>query len=287
MQKSRVNVSLVIPAYNEESHLAACLEAVARQTVKPFEVIVVDNNSTDATATIARRFPFVRVVRETRQGVMYARDAGFDAARGDVIGRIDVDTHMRPDWVAQVQRIFAGADVDAVSGSIGFYDVPFNKLFGRLDSLFRRYLAFTLARRNELFLYGGNMAITKDAWQAVRGQVCHNRDFHEDIDLAAHFAHSDFRLAYDRALRVNVSARRVDSAFGSYYPYVVDNSRTYAAHGLRGRLYMYPVEILVVIFYPVLRMLYRSFDPETRKFSLKRMINPPYRARVSPVGETV
>ena len=287
MQKSRVNVSLVIPAYNEESHLAACLEAVAKQTVMPFEVIVVDNNSTDTTAAIAARFPFVRVVRETRRGVMYARDAGFDAARGDIIGRIDVDTHVLPDWVAQVQRVFADASIDAASGSIGFYDVPFRRLFGKLDSLFRHYLAYTLARRGELFLYGGNMAITREAWQAVRSQVCHDRDFHEDIDLAAHFAHSDFRLAFDPGMRVNVSARRVDSAWGSYYPYVVDNSRTYAAHGLRGRMYMYPVEILVMIFYPLLRLLYRSFDPDTRKFSLKRMLNPPYHARVSPVGETV
>src|SRR4051812_42172740 len=101
-----MNVSIVIPVYNEADQLAACLQAIARQTVRPLEVIVVDNNSTDGTAAIAKRFPFVRLLTEKKQGVVHARNTGFKATRGGIIGRIDADTILPPTWVAQVQTIF-------------------------------------------------------------------------------------------------------------------------------------------------------------------------------------
>lgn len=282
--KSRVRVSIVIPAYNEENHLHACLVAIARQTVAPFEVIVVDNNSTDATVSVAKRFPFVTVIHEQQQGVVHARDAGFAYATGDVIGRIDVDTLLSPTWVATVQQIFANEAVDAVSGSIGFYDVPFDGFFARVDGFFRNYLATNLARRNELFLYGSNMAIRRSVWGSISKQLCHNPTFHEDIDMAAHFAHSAYQVVFDSALRADVSARRIDTGVKTYYNYVFANSRTYAAHGLKGRFYMYPVELLVLIFYAPLRLLYRSYSPETHRFSLRAMFQPA-RTRVSPVSD--
>ncbi len=105
-----LSLSLVIPAYNEERHLAACLDAVSRQAVMPSEVIVVDNNSTDRTAEIARSYPFVRVVQEPRQGIVFARNAGFDAARGDIIGRIDADTIIPSDWTKHVLAFFCRAN---------------------------------------------------------------------------------------------------------------------------------------------------------------------------------
>lgn len=282
--KSRIRVSIVIPAYNEERYLAACLQAIEQQTIAPFEVIVVDNNSSDATADVARQFSFVTVIHEPKQGVMHARNAGFDAAKGDVIGRIDVDTILSPTWVATVQQVFADPTVDAASGSIGFYDVPFRQFFGRLDRFFRNYLAVNLARRNELFLFGGNMAIRRTVWRGIAADLCHNKHFHEDIDMAAHFAHSAYRLVYAADLRADVSARRVDSDAKTYYHYVFANSRTYAAHRLKGRYYMYPVELLVLIFYVPLRLLYRSYSPQTNRFSLRAIFNSD-RVRVSPISD--
>jgi glycosyltransferase involved in cell wall biosynthesis len=88
------NISIVIPVYNEAERIAACLESIAAQTVTPLEVIVVDNNSTDATVSIARSFPFVRVITAKCQGVIHARNRGFNAARGEIIGRIDADTRL-------------------------------------------------------------------------------------------------------------------------------------------------------------------------------------------------
>ncbi|MGH7240874.1 MAG: glycosyltransferase family 2 protein, partial [Candidatus Saccharimonadales bacterium] len=69
MSHTHVRISLVIPAYNEESHLADCLEAALAQTMPFYEIIVVDNASTDGTAQVAARYEGVRVVREAQRGI--------------------------------------------------------------------------------------------------------------------------------------------------------------------------------------------------------------------------
>src|SRR5438309_1400799 len=102
-----MKVSIVIPVYNEGPALGACLDAIARQTSRPFEVIVVDNNSSDDTVPIARHYGFVRLIHEKRQGVVHARTAGFNAARGDIIARIDGDTILPENWVASCKEVFA------------------------------------------------------------------------------------------------------------------------------------------------------------------------------------
>jgi hypothetical protein len=131
------------------------------------------------------------------------------------------------------------------------------------------------------------MAMRRQAWQAIKPQLCVSREFHEDQDMAAHFAHSSYKLTFDESLHVRISARRLDSPLSSYYPYVVANSRTYAAHGLRGRVYMYPIEFLAVVFYVPLRLLYRAHDPATGKLSFRRMLRRPASLRVSPVADSI
>src|SRR5689334_10679087 len=106
MKKYSMKTSIVIPVYNEAAQLGACLRAIAQQTVKPLEVIVVDNNSTDGTRAVAEAYDFVTVLEEPRQGVVHARSRGFDAARGDIIARIDADSILPADWLANVETVF-------------------------------------------------------------------------------------------------------------------------------------------------------------------------------------
>src|SRR3982751_3455353 len=118
-----MNVSIIIPVYNEEGYLAACLDAVAAQQEKPFEVIVVDNNSTDASHKIAQGYTFVRIIAEKQQGTVFARNAGFEAAKGDILARIDADTRIPKDWVARLTRTFTDEpETAAITGSPMLYD---------------------------------------------------------------------------------------------------------------------------------------------------------------------
>ena len=102
-----VNISLVIPAHNEEKYLPGCLESIAPHVNRFLEVIVVDNASTDATAQIARRFEFARVIHEPRKGLLWARQRGFLESRGDHLAYMDADCRMPQAWADIVQREFS------------------------------------------------------------------------------------------------------------------------------------------------------------------------------------
>lgn len=233
MNQSRRRVSIVIPAYNEEHHLRACLDAIAAQTVKPLEVIVVDNNSGDRTAAIAAEYPFVRLVTVPQQGRVFARNAGFDAARGDILGRIDADIVLPSHWVSHLEAFYTkagNADV-AWSGGGSFYNVRLPRLVSFAYSL----LAFRLNKLllGHYTLWGSNMALTRVQWQAVRAGVCTRNDIHEDLDLAIHLAGHTYRIAYDASLKVRAELRRVNTERHALREYLEWWPRTLRIHGVK------------------------------------------------------
>ena len=111
--ENRLKLSLIVIAYNEEAVIGKCLEAISKQTIMPYEVIVVDNNSNDRTAEISRTFAFVKLVKETSQGMIAARNKGFEVATGDIFGRIDADTVIGPRWAERVIHDFSSYDMTA------------------------------------------------------------------------------------------------------------------------------------------------------------------------------
>jgi glycosyltransferase involved in cell wall biosynthesis len=233
-------VSLVIPAYNEESTIERCLLAAVRQTQAPREIIVVDNRSTDGTAAVVRRLAEshpdagIRLLRQfDAQGLVPTRNAGFAAAKGDVIGRIDADSVIAPDWVANVSRAMGDPAVGAVTGPVTYYDVP---VFGSSpvsDDLVRRSL-WHLGKRRCPFIYGSNMAIRAQAWRAIEDSACPDHDdvLHEDIDLAVHLKQTGIRVAYVPRMRAGVSARRLESSPSSFRAYTHRFNATYESHGI-------------------------------------------------------
>jgi glycosyltransferase involved in cell wall biosynthesis len=282
----RLNVSIVIPAYNEESHLRLCLESVAKQTVQPFEVIVVDNNSTDATAAIARLFPFVRLISESRQGVMYARDCGFDAARGEIIGRLDADSIVEPNWVETIHKVFQDKSVDAATGTVRYREVCLSSVFNAIDFRIRSFMARRCAPLGEQSMQGVNLAIRKSAWEAVKSDVCHERRHHEDLDLSAHLAIAKYKAIFEPRMIVTNTARQADAHPKTFFEYAISNPRTYRIHGLKSSCYMYPITWCVIALYVPIRIAYRSYNPTTGKFSLRHLISPVVVNRVSPVARS-
>ena len=274
-----MKISIVIPVYNEEERLAACLQAVARQTVSPFEVIVLDNNSTDNTVAVALQFPFVTVLHEGRQGVVHARTTGFNAASGDIIGRIDADTVIDMDWVATLQTIFTDSDVVAVTGSVYYYDVIKPALSGRFDLFFRQRLARQLG--NEVFLCGSNMALRRSAWRQVRAEVCAQPGLHEDFDLAVHLETHGGRVVFDKRLRVGISVRRFGISFKNCWQYMVIAPRTYAVHGRRSQWHMYSIIAIISLSYWFVWLNCNAYDPETKRLSW-RQLRLTGTARVNP-----
>lgn len=276
-----MKISIVIPVYNEAATLAACLEAIAAQTVRPHQVIVVDNNSADGSAALAEAYEFVTLLREPRQGVVHARTRGFDAARGDVIARIDADTLLPPDWLACVKAIFEDESVAAVSGAAHYYDFALDGLADRLDGYFRERLARKLKNAN--FLWGANMAVRRSAWLGVRSRLCRQAHLHEDFDLAIHLQEQGHRVAYDKNLVAAVSSRRIDSSLMAYLRYTLVSPRTYAWHRLSRRRHMYPVILVCWLAYLPGRFIYRAYNPQTGEFSLSQLLTATS-SRVDPTA---
>jgi glycosyltransferase involved in cell wall biosynthesis len=274
------NISIVIPVYNEADRLADCLTAIAALEMSPLEVIVVDNNSTDDTAAVARRFDFVTVLHEKRQGVTYARNRGFDAAKGEIIARIDADTVVAPDWTRQINQLFTDTSVAAVSGAISYYDIAFRSVIDKFDLLIRGWLARRM--QNRVFLLGANMALRRSAWQAVRSHLCGQSNMHEDLDLAVHLAEVGQRVAYSPLLIAGVSGRRADTKAKDFYEYVMLSPQTYEYHAAIEYKYMYPVIIFVLLHYIPLRILFRGYNTQTQRFSWRLLLSDESAARVNP-----
>ncbi|HET7060517.1 MAG TPA: glycosyltransferase family A protein [Candidatus Saccharimonadales bacterium] len=281
-----MKISIVIPVYNEEAQLGACLEAIAQQTVKPYEVLVVDNNSTDGTATTAQSFGFVTLLREPRQGVVHARSRGFDAARGDIIARIDADTILPPDWLDNVRAVFKDQSVDAVSGVALYYNVAAAWLFNAIDLFFRRRLSWQL--KDRVYLWGANMAMRRSAWRLVKPALCESAGMHEDYDIAIHLQELGGKVTFDERLLASVSSRRIDVNYLDFMRYVWVSPGTYAQHGIRQRWHMYWIVLVCAVGYLPARMLHRGYDPLNGRFAWSRMFGQQTTApRVDPTTHVI
>lgn len=229
----RKSLSIIIPAYNESRYLAACLDAIAAQTEAPDQVIVVDNNSTDDTVAIAKTYSFVTLVRAKQQGVVHARNAGFDANECDIIGRIDSDCRLPPHWVRYVKDFYDHQPYanTALTGGV----ICYNLRFPRLVSIIQDQLVFRLNRflLGHYILFGSNMAIPAKLWRKVRGQACSRTDIHEDLDLSIHLHRRGYLIAYRAGLRVPVKMRRVRSERRELWQNLLWWPQTLKIHGNR------------------------------------------------------
>ncbi len=278
-----MKISIVIPVYNEADSLGACLEAIARQTLKPHEVIVVDNNSTDNTPDIAESYDFVTLLREPRQGVAHARARGFDAAHGDIIARIDSDSILPTDWLESVREVFADESIDASSGVALYYNVAAAWLFNAIDLFFRRRLSWQL--KDRVYLWGANMAIRRDAWHRVKSTLCECAGMHEDYDIAIHLQELGGKVTFDERLRASVSSRRIDAGYLDFMRYVWVRPKTYAKHGIREHWHMYWVVAICAIGYLPARILHRGYDIAIDRFSWRRLLTSDATvARVDPTS---
>ncbi|KAJ8140688.1 hypothetical protein OY671_006127 [Metschnikowia pulcherrima] len=183
------------------------LGSVVAGTVAPLEVVVVDNASRDDSALVARRWGAV-VVREERVGIPAAAATGYDAARGDVIARLDADSLPDPGWVQRVvDRMAADPTLDAMTGTGTFDDSPRGARAAVAIAYLGAYYVSCHLALGHTALWGSCMASRRSAWTAVRDAVVRDDpEVHDDLD-------SSFRLGpgrrtvLDRSWRVGVSAR--------------------------------------------------------------------------------
>lgn len=187
-----MKISFVIPAYNEEEYLGDCIKSIFREAEGKdynFEVIVVNNASTDKTKNVASSYKNVKVINEPKKGLVYARKAGYLVSKGDLIANIDADTRLTPDWIDTVATEFENdKKLVALSGPFIFYDLSefMNRMLGGFYyySYCLYFVANKISKMGSM-LQGGNFVLRKSAFKKVGGYDDKVYSFYgEDANIA-------------------------------------------------------------------------------------------------------
>lgn len=210
-----MRLSFVVPAYNEEAYLPACLESILAQTKglrDEIEIIVVNNASTDRTREVALSFPGVRVVDEPQKGLTFARQAGFAASKGELIANVDSDSRLTPGWLQTVLKSFASQPkLVALSGPFIYYDLtPRQRVSVRLFYAIA-FLVYALNRyilRAGSMVQGGNFVLRRSALEQIGGFNTSIAFYGEDTDIARRMNQiGEVKFTFD--LKMFSSARRL------------------------------------------------------------------------------
>ncbi len=198
-------VSVVVPFFNSERHLAACIESLLEQddVGGPFEVILINNGSTDGSASIAGRYRELTVLEEPTPGAYAARNAGLRRARAPLIAFTDADCVADGDWLRSIRD---GMQDPSVAILLGHCRYPAQaslalRLLGAYENAKTEYVVHCCAAAHH-FAHANNMAVRasvfaelglfKEWKRAADSELVHR--------LAA--SRPDLRLAYRRSMRV-------------------------------------------------------------------------------------
>jgi glycosyltransferase involved in cell wall biosynthesis len=198
-------ISIIIPAYNEENYLSRCLDSLLLQDYRdPYEILVIDNASTDRTGEIARAYPNVKVLYQPEKSLVKTIMFGCSQARGRIYVFTDADTDHPANWLGKIVQKMAVKGIVACGGPCYFYDGP------TWVQAFNRYLVKFQHMFGQRLPLGANMAVRKNAfWQA--GGYAQDTELQSDRALSLRLRKIGTVLFSDE-LAISMSARRFKSA---------------------------------------------------------------------------
>lgn len=201
-------ISYIIPCYNEEKNIQSCIYSIRADVSKhpdlKYEIIVVNNNSTDDSAHIAR-LAGATIIHKYEKGVVHARNAGSDHAKYDLMANIDADNNIPIGWTSIVLKEMQDQSVVAISGPLRYDNVGWHihvgaKLFYWLARLFHVIIGPTVQ--------GGNYVLRKNTWATMGGYDTSYKFYGEDT-RTAQLAKQYGKVKLVPALWTNSSSRRL------------------------------------------------------------------------------
>lgn len=198
-------ISVIIPLYNKEKQIRATLESVLQQSEPDYEIVIVNDGSTDKSASIVASFadPRIRLIHQENAGVSAARNRGIDEARGEFVAFLDADDRWHPDFLKTLKKLaedYSHCSVFASNYEFVLPDgtrkptvirrLPFTEEQGELTNYFE------VAAHSHPPLWTSALAVRKDAMKAIGGFPMGIKAG-EDLLTWARLA-CGFRVAYTR-----------------------------------------------------------------------------------------
>ena len=201
--ESTLRISVIVPACNSRLHLGRCLEALARSEYVQFEVIVVDDCSTDDTAQVAERYGARCLRTRQRMGPAGARNLGAKSAGGGILLFVDADVVVPPETLRLVAEDFVlDPELAAVFGS--YDDAPaWQSFISQYKNLMHHYVHQASSEAATTF-WAGCGAMRKKVFEELRGFDA-ERYFTpsiEDIALGLELTQSGHRIRLDKRIEV-------------------------------------------------------------------------------------
>lgn len=201
MEENFINpaLSVVIPMYNAEKTVAKTLDSIFKNTFKNFEVIVVDDGSTDHSAEIVKKYP-IQIFQQKNAGASKARNCGVAKARAEIIVFTDADIIIPDFTLEKIQRAYAtqtGLEVLAgMPDSLNHY----NNKFSDYENLYIHY-QFNKQKNTTTAFYTSLVAIKKSVFQKLNGfderiAIIEDMDFGQKLLNAGHIIYLDKNLAF-------------------------------------------------------------------------------------------
>lgn len=163
-EEAAPDVSVIVPFHNSGEYIERCVNGLLEQTypLTGYEIILIDNNSTDNSVAIVEKYPRIQLLHEAKQGAYAARNRGINASRGRFLAFTDADCIPATNWLSELMVPFVEQGVGLVQG---------RRLFGS-DALTLSMLAayeaethayiFSGSVQGAVFGYTNNMAVRRD-----------------------------------------------------------------------------------------------------------------------------
>jgi glycosyltransferase involved in cell wall biosynthesis len=230
-------VSVVVCSYNAERTMAPCLASLEKLNYPDYEVIVVNDGSTDRTLEIAQGFPYCRIISQPNKGLSVARNVGAEAASGEIVAYTDSDCVADPDWLAYLVAKMQAAQLVACGGP----NFPPPE-----DSLVPAAVAVSPGGPTHVLISddvaehiaGCNMAFRRDVLLRLGGFDPVYRAAGDDVDICWRFQDQGYTIGFSPAAVVWHFRRNTVKAYiGQQRGYGKAEALVYSRHPFRFNLF--------------------------------------------------
>lgn len=248
--QEKLFVSIIVPVYNGVLTIEKNIQSLINQDYPKdrYEIIIVDNGSTDTTRELIKKYPVILLQENEIQTSYAARNQGIIHAQGNIIAFTDADCIAKPDWISQGVRCFAEADADMVGGkiSVTFSDTP--TAAELLDSIINLHNESSIAEK------GGaktaNVFVKKELFEQL-GMFQSDQKSGEDIGWTGRASRAGFNMVYASQSIVEHPARNFSELMEKHVRVGMGSSAVWKSQG-RSRIWIF-VRFLS-LFLPILSL---------------------------------